>query len=74
MVAITGKEILSPNQLRELHNPKEEGAWFVFAYDDSVYPIGLHKEEIDALRHVSTLGYGYAVFWPFGKDWDDIKP
>lgn len=51
------------------------GAWFVFAYDQGPYPIGLFAEEIDALRFAVGLGYGgvYVKFWEFGKSWDEVK-
>lgn len=63
----------TPNQQRERNNSKPEGAWFVYAYDNAAYPIGLFAEEIDALRVVEHLGYAHAIFWPFGVTWDEIK-
>lgn len=61
------------NQQRARENPKEEGAWFVYAYDHTAYPIGLFAEEIDALRLVEQLGYAHAIFWPFKTPWNDIS-
>lgn len=49
------------------------GAWFVFAYDHSAYPIALFGDELDALRFNEKLGYGHVIFWPFGEEWDNIK-
>lgn len=50
------------------------GAWFVFSYDYSAYPIALYGSELEALRKVESQGYGHVVFWPFGKQWDEVKP
>lgn len=50
---------------------KKKGAWFVFSYDHSAYPIALYEDEIDALRWVERNGYGHVKFWEFGTEWSD---
>ena len=50
------------------------GAWFVYDWDRTAYPIGLHDNELDALRQVVGQGYGKVVFWAFGREWDQVKP
>lgn len=52
---------------------KDQGAWFVYGVDYFAYPIGLYATELEALREVARLGYGSAVFWPFGTPWDEVK-
>lgn len=50
------------------------GAWFVYdrgGYDD--YPLALFGDELSARRWAAEQGYGYVVFWPFGKTWEEVR-
>ena len=48
------------------------GAWFVCdVYDD--YPLALFSDELSARRWSDKHGYGYVVFWPFGKTWSEMQ-
>lgn len=49
------------------------GAWIVYGtnYDD--YPLALFGDELSARRWADEQGYGYVVFWPFGKTWSEMQ-
>ena len=49
------------------------GAWFVFGYDQHPYPVALCETEVEALR-IAQKTYTHVMFWPFGKEWDEVKP
>lgn len=55
-------------------DPQLPGAWFVYSFDMQAYPIALYDNELDACRWVVANGYGSVKFWPFGKEWGDVKP
>jgi hypothetical protein len=49
------------------------GAWFVHGSDYDDYPLALFADELSARRWADEQGYGYVVFWPYGKDWREVK-
>lgn len=49
------------------------GAWFVYGTDYDEYPLALFGDELSARRYADERGWGKVVFWPFGKDWKEVR-
>jgi hypothetical protein len=48
------------------------GGWLVYGINYDAHPLALFADELAARRWCDEHGYGWVVFWPFGKEWGEV--